>query len=377
MNILTVSHFYEAHGGGLERVAGHLCRQFAHLGAKPLWAASSGDRLPTGDIEAVPLRCLNLLERFTGLPIPLPGLRAVRTLMRAVRRCDAVVIHDALYATSILAMVMAKMHGKPVVLVQHIAAIPFSSRTLRFAMSLANFTVTRPMLWAASARVFISATVRHDLLGTPARHACRLLFNGVDSSIFYPEIDPQPATNLPVDITASADMRRILFVGRYVEKKGLSVLRALAVSRPDLLFLLAGHGPLRPAQWGCSNVRDLGVLAPETLAELYRRVDLLFLPSVGEGYPLVIQEAMACGLPAVCGAPTHRADPDATGWLRGVVIELTDPQGSAHRCAEAIDSVAFCASERAAMARYAKANYSWQTMAQGVLALIHGDKGQG
>lgn len=362
MKILTVSHFYEAHGGGIERVAGHLCRQFAHLGATPLWAASDTDTPPETGIENVPLACVDPLEKLTGLPMPLPGLRAISTLKRAVRHSDVLVVHDALYVTSILALLLAKRYGKRVVLIQHIASIPFSSRLLHGLMALANLIITRPMLWAADARVFISDTVRHDLLGTPPRYPCQLLFNGVDHHLFYPAVTP-------TEQTAAAETRRILFVGRYVEKKGLVVLRALATARPDLQFLLAGSGPLRPSDWGLGNVQDLGTQTPQALAERYREADLLLLPSVGEGYPLVIQEAMACGLPVICGAPTQRADPDAATWLRGVFIDLSDPQGSAQRCAEAIDNLAPTPAERTAMAHHAATRYDWQAMAQGVLIL--------
>ena len=83
-------------------------------------------------------------------------------------------------------MLMAKAHGKRTILIQHIGAIPFASGLLRAAMSAANLLVTRPMLWAADERVFISDTVREDLLGDPPRHASELLFNGVDGAIFHP-----------------------------------------------------------------------------------------------------------------------------------------------------------------------------------------------
>lgn len=369
MNILTISHFYEAHGGGIERVAGQLCRQFARQGATPQWAASASDALPAGDLKVIALRCIDPLEKLTGLPMPLPGPGAIWALQDAVRRSDAVVIHDALYATSILGMIIAKLHGKPVVLIQHIAAIPFRSPALRLLMRLANLVVTRPMLWAADVRIFISDTVRHDLLGTPARYPYKLLFNGVDSAIFYPPTPSEAGRNLPANTHLSPCARRILFVGRYVEKKGLAVLRALAAARPECQFLLVGSGPLRPAEWGLGNVYDLGVQPPAALAELYRGADLLLLPTVGEGYPLVIQEAMASGLPVVCGAPAHRADPEAASWLRGVNIDLSDPQGSAQRCSAAIDSGGLTNREREAMIGYARERYSWQTMAQEILRL--------
>jgi glycosyltransferase involved in cell wall biosynthesis len=48
----------------------------------------------------------------------------------------------------------------------------------------------------------------------------------------------------------------------------------------------------------------LDSLGHADLAELYRAADLLVLPSQGEGFPLVIQEAFACGLPALVSDST-------------------------------------------------------------------------
>lgn len=314
-------------------------------------------------VATVALPCINPIEKFVGLPMPVPRLSGVRLLAREVRRADAVLVHDALYFTSIFAALFAKRFGKRVILIQHIAAVPFSSATLRLLMWLANLVVTRPMLRAADERVFISDTVRHDLLGTPARQSYSLLFNGVDSSLFYPP-KRRRLRRLP---------RQILFVGRYVEKKGLTVIRELASLRPDLSFVLVGSGPIRPADWKLSNVQDVGQQSPKTLSELYRSTDLLLLPSVGEGYPLVIQEAMACGLPVVCGEPSNRADPDAAQWLRGVRVDLTDPKGSAQRCSEAITQRSSTGKDRIEMADYASSRYNWQKMAQSILHLARPD----
>lgn len=360
MRILTVTHFYEGHGGGIERVADQLCRQFKSLGVAATWAASAGDDPPDG-IEAVPLPCINPIEALTGLPMPIPGLKGFRSLSREVKQSDVVVVHDALYVTSILAMLSAKLAGKPVVLIQHIAGIPFSSALLRAVMEIANRVVTVPMLRLADRRVFISDTVRRDLLGGSSREGSELLFNGVDGSVFHPGDRAAPTASGNAE---RGGRRQMLFVGRYVAKKGLSVLRSLAQQRPDLDFVMAGSGPIRPADWDLPNVRDLGPQSPAQLADLYRSSDLLVLPSVGEGYPLVIQEAMACGLPVLCGAPTDQADPGAGRWLRGVDIDLSQPGQSAQRCAAAIDGLHPTAADRSEMARYALATYDWTIMAR-------------
>jgi len=361
MHILMVSHFFESHLGGIERVAGHLSRQMIAAGAELTWAASAQDEAPT-DMPAIALPCINPTEKLTGLPMPIPGPGGMTALWRAVGRADAVVVHDALYVTSILALVMARMRGRPVVLIQHIAGIPFASALMRALMALANAMVTRPMLSAADEVVFISDTVRRDLLGDPARRDYTLLFNGVDGEVFS-RLGPA-ADGLP------GGKRRVLFVGRFVEKKGLSILRAVAALRPDITFVLAGAGPIRPSSWGLANVHDLGPQTPAQLAALYRSADCLLLPSVGEGFPLVIQEAMACGLPVICGAPTHLADPEAARWLRGAQVDLGDPAGSAARIAAMLNAPGLTLPERASMAAWAGARYSWRGMAGSILALI-------
>ena len=49
MKILTVTHFYETHRGGIEIVAGRLNRELHALGLDTVWAASAKDSPPEGD----------------------------------------------------------------------------------------------------------------------------------------------------------------------------------------------------------------------------------------------------------------------------------------------------------------------------------------
>ena len=364
MRLLTVTHFYESHGGGIERVAGHMNREFAALGHQPEWAASAADPAPTdSSVTALPLRCINPTERLTGLPMPIPGPAGLAALNRAIARANAVVVHDAMYCTSIAAMVLARYHRKPVILIQHIAAIEFASRAMRQLMRLANRVVSRPMLRVADRSVFISDTVRKAFADVPMKRAPLLVFNGVDSAIFHAGAPERERLGLPATGPVAA------FVGRFVTKKGLAVVRALAAARPDLTIAMAGSGPIDPKQWQLPNVKLLGPLDPAGVAALFRSSDMLLLPSVGEGYPLVIQEAMACGLPVICGAESAAADPDALPWLRGVAIDLADPDGTAARVGEAIDRPEPSPIEREQMADYARDTYQWSLQAMAVAGL--------
>jgi len=372
VRILTVTHFFEAHGGGIERVAGHLCREFAALGQHPSWAASDEDAPPDA-IETVPLPCFNGVERLTGLPLPVPGLRAIRRLERAVAAADAVVVHDSLYATSVVALLAARRAKKPVVLMQHVAEIPFSRVLLRGAMRTGNRLVTRNMLRAADQVVFISATTREAFRHVAPRRAPLTLFNGVDGQVFNRE-SPAECDTTRRALGLPPDCQLILFVGRFVEKKGLAVIFALARQRSDLHFALAGRGPIDPTRWNLDNVTVLPGLAGKSLAALYRAADLLLLPSVGEGYPLVIQEAMACGLPVICGQDSARADPGARRWLNGVDIDPGRPEETARRLARAIDAHVPEEARSIEMARYAANTYRWTEMASRIVAALEASR---
>jgi glycosyltransferase involved in cell wall biosynthesis len=155
-----------------------------------------------------------------------------------------------------------------------------------------------------------------------------------------------------------------------VEKKGLDLVRRTAELRPDVSWVLAGWGPIDPDAWRSPNVRVMRDRSGPGLAELYRSSDLLVLPSYGEGFPLVIQEALACGLPVVCGAETVAADPQAAPWLEGVAVG-EDAVEAAQALSEAIDRVL----ERGRSAdversTFAQRRYSWSEAANRYVALF-------
>src|SRR4029077_9463097 len=103
-------------------------------------------------------------------------------------------------------------------------------------------------------------------------------------------------------------------------------------------------------------------LSGATLATLYRASDVLLLPSAGEGFPLVMQEALACGLAIICGTDTAGADSGATPFLKGVEVDPGDPDQTAHLFSEEITRVlAHPETEAGRRERFefAKTRYSW------------------
>ena len=243
---------------------------------------------------------------------------------------DAVVIHDALYVTLDSGDVDGKGPKKRAILIQHIAGIPFSSPLLRVVMRAANLFVTLPMLWAADKRVFISDTVQEALLGRPPRLRCELLFNGVDRTIFHPAEGETPTPSLG-SMPATGGRGSFSSVAM-LKKRDFTVLRALAQSRSDLVFVLVGSGPIKPSESGSPKRSRCGPQVHRSLADLYRWADMLLLLSVGEGF-----RSGGTGSDGVWTAghlrrPDQPGDPGAADWLCGVSIELSAPGASAQCC---------------------------------------------
>jgi len=103
------------------------------------------------------------------------------------------------------------------------------------------------------------------------------------------------------EVEASGTCRGALFVGRLSAEKGVQPLvdawRGLTVP-----LRIVGDGPMAPLvrQLGNSNVELAGTMPT---ADVYREMNLsqfLVVPSLAyEGFPIVLAEAFACGLPAI------------------------------------------------------------------------------
>ncbi len=105
---------------------------------------------------------------------------------------------------------------------------------------------------------------------------------------------------------------------------------------------------------------------------LYQASNVFVLPSTGEGWPLVIQEALSCGLPVLCGGDTASADPAATEFVDGVPI-TADHDATASAFAERLDSILHMpASEHSTRARsdFARERYSWLAAARTYLDIF-------
>lgn len=373
MHVLLVTHYYPAHRGGIELVAAELARRLAaEHGATITWYASDCDPPPAiVGVAPAPASACNAIERRFGMPFPLWSPAALLELARAARAADVVHLHDCLYLPNVVAYLAARLAGRPVVVTQHIGMVPYRNPALRALLAAAYGILGRLVLGGATRVVFVSETVRRYFASfVRFRATPEVVPNGVDPSVFHPVNDVQRAA-LRAAWGVLPGKPLLLFVGRFVEKKGLPVLRLLADRMRDARWLFAGWGPLDPERWGFPNVVVARERSGATLASLYQAADLLVLPSAGEGFPLVVQEAMACGTPALVGADTATACAGAEKVLFGEAIEGTEAVARWEQRIRALTSdAAPAATLRAAVAAHAVQNWSWERCATRYAALL-------
>lgn len=140
------------------------------------------------------------------------------------------------------------------------------------------------------------------------------------------------------------DQFTILTVGRLDSReryKGhdriIPLLRGLGRGGERPLYLIAGEGDDRArlealvrTHGAADMVRFLGHVPRSALPDLYRAAQLFVMPSSGEGFGIVLIEAMACGTPALGLAVGGAADALCDGEL-GVVIDEDDLLGGVQR----------------------------------------------
>jgi colanic acid/amylovoran biosynthesis glycosyltransferase len=173
---------------------------------------------------------------------------------------------------------------------------------------------------------------------------------GVDPRVYEP----------PPERSASDRAAEVLFVGRLLHGKGLSLLlEAIAELRRrglDVTASIVGDGPARgeyerdARRLGvCEHVRFLGAVGQDDIRTHYARADVFCLPSFAEGVPVVAMEAMAMELPVVTtrimGIP-ELVDDGAHGLLV--------PPGRADVLVDALDRLVRSPHERRRMGRAAR-----------------------
>jgi glycosyltransferase involved in cell wall biosynthesis len=187
----------------------------------------------------------------------------------------------------------------------------------------------------------VTAAEQHELLGYPS-HKRVILPNGFDLSRFKPDPDARRAWRDQLKVPEGRFLLGL--VGRSHPMKNhlgwLAAYRILVDDGFPVHCVMVGNGIAEPEGPVASSVRRLCLESAVTLLpptdspeSLYPALDLLVLPSRGEGFPNVVGEAMASGVPALV---TDVGDAATVVGDTGFVASDTTAKGLSRAVLEAL-----------------------------------------
>lgn len=286
------------HPGGLELVVQNLVQGLAERRHDVRWIASAAPLPPGADGPLIRVPAFKAMEDLLHVPLPIWGSAGYRALSRECQWSDIVHAHDCLYPSSAAALLLARRHGKPFILTQHIGSVPYA-KPLDLIQSVAYRTLGRAVLEGADKVVAYSAHVPPYFRSLGVQQPIDLIPLGFDAR-FQPGVREQKrAWREKYHIQSDGPVA--LFVGRLVPKKGVAdvIAAQYALAKRGYTLVVAGDGALAHLVDGAPGTIHLKNVRYADMHELYGAADVLFLPSRGEGLPLTLQEALLCGLPAV------------------------------------------------------------------------------
>lgn len=239
-------------------------------------------------------------------PLALPGI--VHWLRRELSEFRPDVIQSMLFHANVVTAAANKK----------LSALHFGGHRVR-EMGWMRQGLTRWAAWRMQKLICVSQSLASDC-------ECRLRIsknqllvipNGIsiNSQLAPTECDLPPADlsilwpgKLPSELL-NPEVRLLLFVGRLAEQKGVMPLlghaEQLLLDFPDLHLVLLGDGPLRAAvQKRIADMRSgsqIHLLGWQTnVLPWMRQSELILVPSLYEGMPNVVLEAMSVARPTVC-----------------------------------------------------------------------------
>lgn len=319
--------------GGIQRHVLDLTQDLRGRGHKIVLAGDQGDWSADGaDPDFVPVALNNvagvggsLYRRVSALPA------CALTVRKAIRAHGIELIHAHETAPAIVARLATTGMDIPIAMTFHGAAPAREAGVARTARLCAELTIS-------PSRTALDALIAHGL----PRAKARTIGLGIHP---LPDVPEAEAQALRKRIMGGKEGVLILSLSRLQPQKGIDVMievaRRVVARRPDVVFAIAGKGPLADAAAGwardagvADNVKFLGAIS--TVPQHLKASDIFLLTSRWENLPISIVEAFRAGLPVVatdCGGVKELVDGEV-----GALLAVEDARAIAAAVLELVEN---------------------------------------
>lgn len=381
MKILIISHEYPPIGGGGANACFFLTREFAKKGHQVTVITAQFENLAHCEATGEGARIIRVPCR-RGNKEKSSFSEMLSYLLSAWRRADALLKKEKYdicltffgIPSGPLALHLKRKYQLPYVVRFGGGDIPGAQKRFKYLYTMLA-PVVRAIWKNASHLIANSEGLKKRALAFEDRYAVDIIENGVDNLFF-----------VPGGREKEAEAVVILFVSRLIEGKGLQYLipelpgiqeSVRQKTGRGVRLVIVGDGPYRTALeelTAGAGARELvrfeGRKDKEQVQRYYQAADLFVLPSLSEGMPNVVLEAMASGLPIVM-TPCEGSKELVTD--NGIIASLKNlPEALIRVCADE--------RERRAMGqnslRRVESHFRWESIGDRYLSVLEDSIGE-
>lgn len=262
-----------------------------------------------------------------------PSVRALWHFRKLINQLEPDIVHCWMYHANILGSVARLLH---LIRVPIIWNIRHSVEDIQNEKAMTRFIIRLGIKLAhIPDRIIYNSSLaakQHSALGYPSQKTI-IIPNGFDCAQLKPNLAARQRLRTELDITS--DKIAVIHVARFHPMKDHgNFLQATERLSQDsrYMFILVGPGVTLENPWFSARVRALDLNRYRLLGErndvqdVYSAADISCLSSYGEGFPNVLGESMACGLPCVA---TDVGDSSYIIGDTGLIVPSRDPQALA------------------------------------------------
>jgi glycosyltransferase involved in cell wall biosynthesis len=322
------------------------------------------------------IRELGIPVVSAGLSHGLPTVRGMLRLVRAIRRIDPDIVQTWLFHSDLLGGLAAKWVNRRLPVAWNIRRAALVRGVDRRSTLLTAALCAR-LSHRLPNRVIVNSQdgcTRHVANGYCKERMC-VIPNGFDTERFEPS--PSKRKRIRQELGLSEESLLIGLVGRYHAQKDhrsfLQAARLILEEQPETHFLLCGTDitPDNAELWRGIQATDANdhfhlLGCRQDMPMVQASLDLATLSSVDEGFPNVIGEAMACGVP--CVVTDVGGSAELVGQT-GNIVPPRDPRAFAQAC---LDILKMSRNEREELGRQARSRIV-EEFSLNVIARHYGD----
>jgi glycosyltransferase involved in cell wall biosynthesis len=267
---------------------------------------------------------------------------------------DVVHAHSHLFFSTNLSAAARQLGSTPLIVTNH----GMNSQTApKWFQDIYTATGARLTFAAADKILCYTETEKKEIVGLGIKsEKIEVIHNGIDTDLFV------PARELPFE------KKSLLWIGRYVNGKGvdylIDALNILKTRYPDVTLTMIGKGP--DVDRISQKIRDLNLesniimkdfIPNSEIVSLYQNSSVFVLPSLEEGVPRTILEAMSCGVPVVCSSLPQLVDIVDGG---GLLTPIKDSQALADNISKLLSNSSLAEELSKNGRRKVVESYSWK-----------------